>query len=160
MAAISERFPAIDCYTGALNDRPEGYSYPATVRYEIQASDLSDYRRVADSLNADGTDVVCVQHEYGIYGGDSGRHLLDLLRELDVTIVTTLHTILKAPNDSQCAVMAELTRLSDRLIVMSQRGAQLLREVHGVDPEKIDVIHHGIPAVPAESAEVYKARSG
>lgn len=160
VGAISRRYPELDCVTVAMNDREEGYDYPPVVRHEIQAGAREDYLRIADTLNADGTDVVCLQHEYGIFGGPSGSHILELLRELEMPVVTTLHTILQNPNASQCAVMSELTRLSDRLIVMSERGSQFLQDVHGVDPQKIDVIHHGIPDVPTESQEFFKDRFG
>jgi glycosyltransferase involved in cell wall biosynthesis len=154
--AISTRFSPLDCFTVAMNDRSEGYDYPPQVRYTIQADQLASYRRAADFLNADGVDVVCLQHEYGIFGGRVGNHILTLLRDLRMPIVTTLHTILREPNADQCEVMAELTRLSDRLVVMSQRGAQFLREVHGVDEAKIDIIHHGIPNVPSVDPAHYK----
>ena len=158
--AVSQRFPQTDCFTVAMNDTKEGYDYPPSVRCEIQASELSSYGRAADYLNASNVDVVCLQHEYGIFGGSAGSHILTLLRKLHQPIVTTLHTILRKPNRDQRDVMAQLTQLSDRLVVMSQQGAQFLQEVHGVDPAKIDVIHHGIPAVPTISVEHYKATFG
>jgi glycosyltransferase involved in cell wall biosynthesis len=92
--------------------------------------------------------VISVQHEYGIFGGKAGSYLLPLLRELRMPVVTTLHTILSEPNLHQRHVMDELTALSERLVVMTAGGAQLLRDVHGVDEDKIDVIPHGIPNVP------------
>nr|WP_309686160.1 glycosyltransferase family 4 protein [Armatimonas sp.] len=156
MEAVSQRFPATDCFTIAMNDREEGYDYPPSVRYEIQADELLSYQRAADFLNASNVDVVCLQHEYGIFGGSAGSLILTLLRKLQLPLVTTLHTILLNPNAEQCEVMAKLTRLSDRLVVMSQRGAQFLQDVHGVDAAKIDIIHHGIPQVPTVDAEHYK----
>jgi glycosyltransferase involved in cell wall biosynthesis len=94
-------------------------------------------------------DVVCVQHEYGIFGGKAGSHVFALLRELRMPIVSTLHTILSEPTPSQRAATEELCRLSTRLVVMSTHGAALLREVYGVPEHKIDVIPHGIPRVPS-----------
>lgn len=160
IGAVSQRFPQIDCFTIAMNDTPEGYDYPASVRHEIQASALSSYVQAADYINASHVDVVCLQHEYGIFGGSAGSHILTLLRKLRPPLVTTLHTILRNPNPDQRAVMAQLTQLSDRLVVMSQQGAQFLQEVHGVERAKIDVIHHGIPSVPPVDAEHYKATFG
>lgn len=159
-AAIAQRYPALDCFTVAMNDRSEGYDYPASVRWQVQADSLESYQRAATFLNTSNVDVVCLQHEYGIFGGSAGSHILTLLRALRLPIVTTLHTILRTPTTEQCTVMAELTRLSDRLVVMSQRGAQFLQEVHGVSPDKIDIIHHGIPSVPTVSSEHYKAQFG
>jgi glycosyltransferase involved in cell wall biosynthesis len=100
-------------------------------------------------LNVNAVDVVCVQHEYGIFGGKAGSHVIALLRELRMPIVTTLHTILREPTPPQRAAMDEISRLSTRLIVMTPHGAALLRDVYGVPDHKIDVIPHGIPHVPA-----------
>jgi len=107
------------------------------------------YRRAADFLNVNGVDVVCMQHEYGIFGGKAGSHVLALLRELRMPIVTTLHTILGAPAPAQRAVMDEIVELSERVVVMSAHGATLLNDVYGVPDHKIDLIPHGIPDVPS-----------
>ena len=93
-------------------------------------------------------DVLSVQHEYGIYGGKAGAHLLTLLRQLRMPIVSTLHTVLANANPSQRAVMDELCALSECLVVMSERGAELLRRVHDVPQSKLEVIHHGVPILP------------
>jgi glycosyltransferase involved in cell wall biosynthesis len=92
-----------------------------------------------------------VQHEYGIFGGKAGAHVIALLRELRMPIVTTLHTVLSAPNPAQRAVMDELARLSARLVVMSVSGADLLMRVHGISADQIDLIPHGIPHVPVDA---------
>ena len=106
-----------------MNDAGLRHAYPARVRFEIAETDLASYRRAADFLNVNTVDVVCVQHEYGIFGGKAGSHVLALLRELRMPIVTTLHTILAEPNAPQRAVMDELAQLSERLVVMSRQGA-------------------------------------
>lgn len=146
--AISLVAPDIDCFVVAMNDGPRQYAYPGRVRFELPDSDVGAYRRAADFLNVNAVDVVSVQHEFGIFGGKAGGHLLTLLRELRMPIVTTLHTILASPNLHQRRVMDEIAALSDRLVVMTSRGAELLQEVHHVDEEKIDLIPHGIPNVP------------
>ncbi|HEX9162577.1 MAG TPA: glycosyltransferase family 4 protein [Thermoanaerobaculia bacterium] len=138
----------VDCFVLAMNDGGHHHAYPPRVRFELPENDVSAYRRAADFLNVNAVDVISVQHEYGIFGGKAGSHVLTLLRDLRMPIVTTLHTILSAPNLHQRHVMDEIIALSDRLVVMTARGADLLREVHGVDEEKIDVIPHGIPNVP------------
>ncbi len=109
-----------------------GTRYPSRVRFEIAEGDLGSYGRAADFLNVNQVDVLSVQHEYGIFGGKAGAHVLALLRELRMPIVTTLHTVLSAPNPAQRAVIEELARLSERLVVMSDSGADLLRRVHGM----------------------------
>jgi glycosyltransferase involved in cell wall biosynthesis len=148
-AAIAAEHPDVECFVLAMNDPGRRHAYPARVRFEIAESDLASYRRAADFLNVNAVDVVSVQHEYGIFGGKAGRHVLQMLRELRMPIVTTLHTILAEPNSLQRGVMDELTELSERLVVMSESGATLLRDVHRVVEHKIDLIPHGIPSLPA-----------
>jgi hypothetical protein len=131
-----------------MNDAGKRYDYPARVRFEIAENELASYRLAADFLNVNEVDVACVQHEYGIFGGKAGSHVLALLRELRMPIVTTLHTILAEPNALQRAAMDELLRLSERVVVMSEYGAQLLGSVLGVAPSKIDFVPHGIPRLP------------
>jgi glycosyltransferase involved in cell wall biosynthesis len=145
--ALSREFSELDCFVLAMNDPGKRHAYPSRVRFEIAESDVLSYRRAADFLNVNTIDVACLQHEYGIFGGKAGSHVLGLLRELRVPIVTTLHTILAEPNPLQRAVMDEIVRLSERVVVMSNHGASLLKEVHGVEGGKIDVIPHGIPSV-------------
>ncbi len=156
--AISSEVPGIDCFVLAMNDAGRRHAYPSRVRFEIAESDLGSYRRAADFLNVNTVDVLSVQHEYGIFGGKGGSHVLALLRELRMPIVTTLHTILAEPNAAQGAAMDELTDLSERIVVMSEHGAELLRQTHGVPGEKIDLIPHGIPRLP--SALLSKDRLG
>jgi len=146
--ALTAELPGADGFVLAMNDASRQYAYPPRVRFEISESDLSSYRRAADFLNVNQVDVLSVQHEYGIFGGKAGAHLLTLLRELRMPIVTTLHTILSDPNPSQRAVLDELGALSDRLVVMSESGADLLKRVHGISASQIDLIPHGIPDVP------------
>lgn len=147
--AIAAERRDIDCFVLAMNDIGTDHAYPSRVRYEIAEDDIGAYRRAADFLNDSLVDLLCVQHEYGIFGGQAGSHVLTMLRGLRMPIVTTLHTILAEPNPRQRAVMNELTALSNRLVVMTAHGATLLRRVHGVPDHKIDIIPHGIPAVPA-----------
>lgn len=156
--AIGSAFPDVECFVLAMNDTGRQHDYPDKVRFEISEADLDSYRRAADFLNVNTVDVVSVQHEYGIFGGKAGSHLISLLRELRMPIVTTLHTILAEPNLFQRAVMDEVVRLSERLVVMSEHGAALLRQVHGVAPEKIDLVPHGIPRLP--QARASKERIG
>src|SRR5687767_9091520 len=146
--AIAAVGPELDCFVLAMNDGRHQHAYPERVRFELSDNDIGAYTRAADFLNVNAVDVISVQHEYGIFGGKGGIHLLTLLRELRMPIVTTLHTILATPNLHQRRVMDELTQLSDRLVVMTEGAGKLLREVHGVDENKIDVIPHGIPNVP------------
>ncbi len=148
--ALVEQLPGADGFVVAMNDGGRRHAYPSRVRFEVSEGDLSSYRRAADFLNVNQVDVLSVQHEYGIFGGKAGAHLLELLRALRIPIVTTLHTILSEPNPSQRLVLEELARLSERLIVMSESGADLLKRVHGIPADQIDLIPHGIPQVPID----------
>ena len=111
-------------------------------------------------MNFSNAEVLCVQHEFGIYGGPAGSHLLTLLREVRMPVVTMLHTILRDPSVAQRQIMIELIERSDRMIVMAQKGAQILRDTYGVPDAKIDVISHGIPDVPFVDSSHYKAQFG
>ena len=117
------------------------------VHFEIEEQDLSSYLRAADFLNISDVDIVCLQHEFGIFGGTAGGHILALLRELRMPVVITLHTILREPKADQRRVMHELVALSTRLVVMAERGRQMLQEIYQAPPAKIDLIPHGIPDV-------------
>lgn len=158
--AIAEQYPDLDCFAVAVTDREEGYDYPPRVRFEISEPNLAAYRRAAEFLNTNHVDRVCVQHEYGIYGGPEGRYLLALLGDLRMPTVTTLHTVLKEPNPEQRRVLEELARLSDRLVTLSRKGAEFLTEVYRVPPEKIDHIPHGIPDMPFVDPNFYKDQFG
>jgi len=130
------------------------------VRLELTQEDISSYERAADFLNYNGNDLVCLQHEYGIYGGAAGRYILALLRRLNMPLVTTLHTVLREPDLNQRIVLEEIAQLSDRLIVMSELAAQLLREVYKVPSGKIDVIPHGVPEMHFMDPNYFKDRFG
>ena len=146
-AAIAAELPTLGCFVVAMNDPGRRHAYPPMVRFEIEESDVASYRRAVDFLNVSDVDAVSLQHEYGIFGGKAGNLVLPLLRELRMPIVTTLHTILADPAPVQRAVMDEIVRISERLVVMSEHGATLLQQVHGVAAGKIDLIPHGIPEV-------------
>ncbi len=149
-----------DVFTVATNDRPEGYPYPDRVRFEIRQSTQADYRLAAEFLNIHQVSVVCLQHEYGIYGGICGSHVLALLKRLRRPLVTTLHTILKDPTEQQQIVLKEIARISDRMVSMSQMGKEILKSVYDVPEEKIAVIGHGIPDIPFVDPNFYKDQFG
>ena len=154
--AIAAQYPQTTCIALPVNDTEAGYAYPTRVRFELTEKDIDSYRRAADFLNINNVDLVSLQHEYGIFGGRAGSHILVLLRELRMPIVTTLHTILRDPDPDQTRVLEEVAALSDRLVVMSKRGAEFLQEIYGVPPEKIDLIPHGIPDVPFVDPSFHK----
>ena len=154
--AIAAEYGAAQLLVVAVNDGKSSYSYPERVRFEISEGDIASYRAAADFLNARNVDLVCLQHEYGIFGGKSGNHIMELLKHLKMPVVTTLHTVLREPNLDQRVVMHKIAARSERLIVMSQYSSRVLQEVFGARAEKIDLIPHGIPDLPFERPDVYK----
>jgi glycosyltransferase involved in cell wall biosynthesis len=158
--AIGTEYETTQLMVVAVNDPGASYSYPPRVRFELMEGDPSSYDAAADFLNFSNVDLVCLQHEYGIFGGAAGSHILRLLRRLKMPVVTTLHTVLREPDATQRMVMDEIAALSDRLIVMSEHSSKLLREVFGVPEEKIDVIPHGVPDLPFGDPNYYKDSSG
>ncbi|MBI5062770.1 MAG: glycosyltransferase family 4 protein, partial [Desulfatitalea sp.] len=145
---LSAEAPDIFNWATAMNDQPGGYAYPDKVRFEINQNKLSDYSTAAQFLNISQTDIVSVQHEYGIFGGLAGSHLLTLLGNLRMPVVTTLHTVLKDPAPEYRDVMCKLSDLSDKLVVMSHKAFDFLKDIYGVPEDKIIFIHHGIPDTP------------
>jgi glycosyltransferase involved in cell wall biosynthesis len=157
---LSAEAPDINCWAAVMNDKPEGYAYPDKVRFEINQNKLSDYSTASQFLNISQTDIVCVQHEYGIFGGLAGSHLLKLLGDLRMPVVTTLHTVLKNPSPDFRAVMCKLSDLSDKLVVMSHKASDFLKDIYAVPEDKIVIIHHGIPDTPFIDPSFYKDKFG
>jgi glycosyltransferase involved in cell wall biosynthesis len=158
--AVAAEYGVGRLFAVPVNDPDSSYDYPKQVRLEITQEDISSYERAADFLNFNGNDLVCLQHEYGIYGGDAGSHILTLLRRLKMPLVTTLHTVLRDPDLNQRIVLEEISRLSDRMVVMSELAAELLQGVYAVPCEKIDVIPHGVPDLPFMDPNYFKDKFG
>jgi glycosyltransferase involved in cell wall biosynthesis len=158
--AVSSEYGTERLFALPVNDPESEYGYPDRVRFELTEEKLSSYRDAAEFLNFTNVDLVCLQHEYGIFGGIAGSHILELLRNLSMPIVSTLHTVLRQPNPDQHRVMVELAELSDRLIVMSDHSSQFLQEIFQVSPKKIDVIPHGVPNLAFVDPNFYKDRFG
>ena len=154
--ALSAEKPDSKCWAIVMNDRPEGYSYPEKVRFEIDQNKLNDYKVASEFLNVNQIDIVNVQHEYGIFGGPAGSHLLKLLGNLRMPVVTTLHTVLKDPAPEYREVMQNLSELSEKLIVMSHKASDFLKDIYGIPEKKISLIHHGIPDMPFIDPNFYK----
>jgi len=156
-ACLSRALPNADWAVIAMNDPGADYDYPLEVTHQIAQDDMAAYRRLADTLNADGTQVLFVQHEFGIYGGPSGAYLIECLERVRFPIVTTLHTVLETPNDAQTRVMQALIRLSSTLVTMTRKGADILRRVYGVRPEQISIVPHGAPSRPLRDTAEFKS---
>ncbi len=157
---LLDAFPDLDIDVYAMNDRGARYDYPQEVVCSIDQDDLASYARAAHRINASGADVVCVQHEYGIFGGVAGVHLLKLLDRVTAPVVVTLHTVLEQPTPEQRAVIEALVRRAAKLVVMAERGRSILQEVHGVAEDRIAVVPHGAPDRPIVDSEAMKRRFG
>ena len=134
--------------------------YPSEVRHRIRRDEHSDYLRVADALNASGTDVVSIQHEYGIWGGDDGAYVLDFVRALRRPVVTTLHTVLRRPTPAQRRILTTLVGMSASTVVMSQAASSMLTRAYGVDETRLEIVPHGVPDLPLVDPETMKPRLG
>ena len=154
---LSKALPDADWNVIAMNDPGASYDYPLEVTHQVPQNDIKAYRDLADELNNNGTQVLFVQHEFGIYGGPSGAYLIECLERLNMPIVTTLHTVLENPNDEQKRVMNDLIRLSSTLVTMAYKGAAILKRVYGVKDEQISVVPHGAPSRPLRNTAEFKA---
>jgi len=159
-AAIAENDPDIDCTIVAMNDRAEGYLYPDAVKFQISQNKLNEYRRAADFLNLRNPDVVCLQHEYGIFGGQRGSFIVELAQNLKSPLIATLHTVLKDPLAEERKIITQLSELSASFVVLSQCAANFLRDIYQVPESKIALIHHGIPDVPFLDPDPCKSKLG
>lgn len=158
--SLAAAAPESDVWAVAMNDLPSGYPYPNRVHFEVRQHDRGDYPLAAEFLNMNGMEVASLQHEYGIYGGPAGGFILDLIGQLRMPVVTTLHTVLKEPSPEQLSVTSEIARLSARLVVMSSRAVGFLRDIYHVPAEKIAFVHHGIPDLPFVDPNYHKDRFG
>lgn len=150
----------VTAITIAVTDPGGEYEYPEEVKYEIRQGAKGDYARAAEFLNYSEVRLCSVQHEHGIFGGDDGSYVLDFLAALRLPAITTLHTVLKTPSDSQKAIVQRLSARSAALVVMSQVAQRLLRDAYGIRGSKIQVIPHGIPAMAPRSQQALKAKFG
>ena len=158
-AISTSRFGLETCIV-AMTDRDRVYDYPSAVALQIKDDNVEEYVRAADFLNAGRFDTVCLQHEFGIFGGDAGAHILLLLSRLTMPVVTTLHTVLAEPTDAQRAVLERVIAASSKVIVMAQKAHELLRSVYQVPDDKIEVIAHGIPNAAFVEPDAAKAKLG
>src|ERR1700687_2099939 len=158
--AISISRPNLETCIVAMTDHGQAYDYPQAVAFQIQDDNIEEYLRAADFLNAGRFDTVCLQHEFGIFGGEAGAHILVLLSRLTMPVVTTFHTVLAKPTAVQRAVMLRIVEASSKVVVMAKKGRELLRTVYQVPDDKIEVIPHGIPDVAFVAPDAAKARLG
>ncbi len=158
--AISSAVPDASCFAIAMNDTPKGYRYPSKVRFEINQNVPADYSLAADFLNMNQIDAVCLQHEYGIFGGPAGVNILKLIEKLRMPIVATLHTVLSKPSAEQKKVLIDLADISEKLVVMTPKAKKILCKTYNISDKKVAFIHHGIPDFPFVDPSFHKDRFG
>ncbi|MGB6396041.1 MAG: glycosyltransferase family 4 protein [Bradyrhizobium sp.] len=158
--AIANSRPNLQACIVAMTDHDQTYDYPASVTLQIKDDSIEEYVRAAAFLNAGRFDIACLQHEFGIFGGEAGAHILELLSRLTIPVVTTLHTVLAKPTTAQRAVMERIVEASSKMIVMANKGRELLHSVYRVPDEKIEIIAHGIPDFPLVEPDAAKAKLG
>lgn len=158
--ALTREQPDMEIWAAVINDQMEGYAYPDQVRFEINQRSITDYRLAADFLNINKVDIVCLQHEFGIFGGTDGAHIIELLENLQAVRVTVLHTVLLEPSPGQLAIIKRIGQLSDKIVVMSAKAKDILQQVYHIHPDKITIIPHGVPDVPFVDPYFYKDRFG
>ncbi len=151
---------AAQCIVVPVDDIAGGYDYASEVRFQISEQEIDAYRRAADFLNFSNVDVISLQHEFGIFGGPGGSHILAFLRDIRIPVVTTLHTVLSEPDATQRRVMEQLTELSTRLVVMTERSRETLCKTYAVPASKVDLIAHGIPDAPYGNSSRFKEQFG
>ncbi len=143
-------------------DEPGGEvrRYGSDVVARIRQQERHDYLDTADFINSDPAELLNIQHEYGLFGGERGEWLVDLLRSLRKPVVLTMHTVLPEPDENMLRVTERLCRYSTKIVALSETGRELLERVYGIDPAKLRVIHHGVPDVPFSGTEAAKASFG
>src|SRR5690554_2276336 len=144
----------------AMNDGLNRYDYPDDVLFEIEQNVMASYINAAEYLNSNNYDAVIVQHEFGIFGGQDGIHIVQLLKRLRIPAVTTLHSILDDPTENQRHVVNELARISQKLICISQKGIDLLQTVYDVPPSKCCHIHHGVHQYVTKDVQSLRKKLG
>lgn len=158
--AVSASVSAPQTSIVAMTDHGHVYDYPPTVRLQVRDDRVEDYVRAAEFLNGEACDIASLQHEFGIFGGEAGAHVMALLSRLTMPVVTTLHTVLEQPTPAYRRVLGQIVDASANVVVMAEKARELLQVVYRVPSDKIEVIAHGIPAFPFVEPDDAKAQFG
>jgi glycosyltransferase involved in cell wall biosynthesis len=158
--ALASRYPDVTVDVYAMDDHPGRYDYPPEVIGTIPQQDLAAYLETARKIEASGAQAIWLQHEYGIYGGAAGEHILALLDRTTLPLIVTLHTVLEKPSAQERAVLEGLLRRAAKVVVMAERGRDILTRVYGANPRSIANIPHGVPDRPLADPALFKPRFG
>jgi glycosyltransferase involved in cell wall biosynthesis len=154
--SVSGEYNDVHCEVIALNDPSETYDYPEEVVFQIEKDKIEDYYRAADYINQSDTDIVCLQHEFGLFWGNAGDYIFALLSGINKPVITTMHTVIREPEPEYRVSTEKLIKYSDKLVVMSQTAVDMLKDVYKAPDEKIEVIFHGVPDRPFNNCEKYR----
>lgn len=152
--------PGTPVIVAAVNDRADGYNYPPRVKHTFRDNNRADFSNAADFLNSSAIDVVSLQHEFGLFGGESGMNVLTLLDRLRKPVVVTCHTVFAEPDEIQREVFQDVVAKATRLVVMNERAAQLIRKVYAADADKVTIIPHGVHPFPFVDPDSFKPKFG
>ncbi|MCX6112145.1 MAG: glycosyltransferase [Proteobacteria bacterium] len=159
LAAVEKQFSSrSNLFAIAMNDEGRSYDYPSKVLFSINQSKLKDYLEAANIINTSNAQVACLQHEFGIFGGEDGEYILSLLSKLTIPLVTTFHTVLMTPRPNQKRIMTEISKYSAKLIVMSDKSKKMLKNIYNVPEDKIEMIFHGTPNFSSIDSSPFKKR--
>jgi glycosyltransferase involved in cell wall biosynthesis len=158
--SLSDKDLAMQAHVVAVTGAADKFHYADEVTFEIRQNHLTDYRLAAEYINFSGADIICLQHEFGIFGGSDGRYIIELLANLRAPVVTTLHTVVTEPTSGLRNSLIRVADLSDHLVVMNSRAVPILQDVYGVSPRNVSLIHHGVPDVPFIDPNYFKDHFG
>jgi len=147
-----------ECSVVAMNDQDQDYAYPEKVRYVVRQNHQRDYLKAVTFINYSDADICVLEHEFGIFGGDSGIYILPLIHRLGIPLVVTLHTILEKPSYNERAIIHAIGEKAEKVVVMSHRAVKFLTEIYDVRPDKIELIEHGVPDLDLVQRERYKRK--
>jgi len=146
----------VHCEVIGLNDPSETYNYPKEVVFQIQRDKIEDYYLAADYINQSDADIVCLQHEFGLFWGNAGDYIFATLSGIDKPLITTMHTVIREPESAYRESTEKLIRYSEKLVVMSQTAVDMLKDVYKAPEDKIEMIFHGMPDYPFNNCDKYK----
>ncbi len=154
--SVSGEYNNVSCEVIALNDPSETYNYPEEVVFQIERDKLKDYHLAANYINKSDADIVCLQHEFGLFGGNAGDYIFALLSGINKPVISTMHTVIGEPKPTYSVSTEKLIRYSEKLVVMSQTAVDMLKNVYKAPEDKIEIIFHGVPDYPFNNCSKYK----
>ncbi len=145
-------------YVVAVSDDGHNYKYPPEVSFIVNQNNHVDYISAANYMNNNKTDACILEHEFGIFGGESGIYILSLVNKLEIPLIVTFHTVIREPTQIQKVIVKELSNKAFKVIVMSKKAVKFLREIYNIPKDKIEIIDHGVPVGKAFEREIIRKK--